>query len=188
MRLDVDILRLDIDILRPDINTLRPDIDILRPDINIVQRWVNNSVFEYYSNYIRITNYLYSYSVIFGRTNIIRSRIRSFSEDWIFFVFIFGHFWKTEYYSYSYSCSVIFRRPNNIHIRIWFSKHYSLTSDIVRLDIDLSYLSPLCIWNFFISQNSCLRKFVSFIFLHCIELNKVILSRTHIRLSSSSLY
>ena len=91
---------------------------------------------EYYSQ---------SYSVIFQRLNIIRIRIRSFSEDRIFFVFIFGHFWKTEYYSYSYSCSVIFRRPNNIHIRIWFSKHYSLTSDIVRLDIDLSYLSPLCI-------------------------------------------
>ena len=76
----------------------------------------NNSVFEYYSNNIRITNYSYSYSVIFGRPNIIRIRIRSFSEGRILFVFVFGHFWKTEYYSYSYS--VIFRRPNIIRIRI----------------------------------------------------------------------
>ena len=46
--------------------------------------------------------------------NIICIRIRSFSEDRI--LFVFGHFRKTEYYSYSYS--VIFRRPNIIRIRI----------------------------------------------------------------------
>ena len=69
-------------------------------------------------------HYSYSYSVIFGRPNIIRIRIRSFSEGRILFVFVFGHFWKTEYYSYS----VIFGRPNNIRIRIRSSKHYSLTS------------------------------------------------------------
>ena len=66
-------------------------------------------------------------NVNFGRLNIIRIRIRSFSEGRILFVFVFGHFWKTEYYSYSYS--VIFGRPNNIRIRIRSSKHYSLTSD-----------------------------------------------------------
>ena len=57
-----------------------------------------------------------SYSVIFGGPNIIRIRIRSFLEDQIIFVFVFGYFRRTEYYSYSYS--VIFGRPNNIRIRI----------------------------------------------------------------------
>ena len=78
------------------------------------QRWANNSVFEYHSNNIWITNYSYSYSVMFERPNIIC--IRSFSEDRILFVFIFGHFRKSEYYSYSYS--VIFGRPNIIRICI----------------------------------------------------------------------
>ena len=59
-------------------------------------------------------HYSYLYSVIFGRPNIIRICIRSFSEGRILFVFVFGHFRKTEYYSYS----VIFGKPNIIHIRI----------------------------------------------------------------------
>jgi len=84
---------------------------------------------QMFCNNIRIRmneHYLYSYSVIFGRPNIIRIRIRSFSEGRILFVFVFGHFRKAEYYLYSYS--IIFGRPNNIRIRIWSSKHYSLTS------------------------------------------------------------
>ena len=48
--------------------------------------------------------------------NNIRIRIRRFFSTRIIFVFVFGHFWKAEYYSYSYS--VIFGRPNIIRIRI----------------------------------------------------------------------
>jgi hypothetical protein len=62
---------------------------------------------------------------VFGWTNIIHIRIRSFSEGRILFVFVSSLFWNTEYYSYSYS--VIFGRSNNICICIWSSKHYSLT-------------------------------------------------------------
>ena len=53
------------------------------------QRWANNSVFEYYSN-------------TWGRILV--------------FVFVFGWFFETEYYSYSYSGD--FLKPNIIRIRI----------------------------------------------------------------------
>merc|ERR1711978_487137 len=54
------------------------------------QRRANNSVFEYYSNNIRIPKYSYSYSVDFFKPNNIRIRIRSFFGTRIIFVFVFG--------------------------------------------------------------------------------------------------
>ena len=96
--------------------------------------WIYWNIFEY----IRITYYSYSYSVIFS--------------DRIIFVFVFGgNFltnsiririrWKIfdEYYSYSYSVKKnwriifvfvfgIFFWTNTIRIRIRSSKNYSLTS------------------------------------------------------------
>ena len=98
--------------------------------------WIYWNIFEY----IRITYYSYSYSVIFS--------------DRIIFVFVFGgNFltnsiririrWKIfdEYYSYSYSVKKnwriifvfvfgIFFWTNTIRIRIRSSKNYSLTSEL----------------------------------------------------------
>merc|ERR1711978_741589 len=54
------------------------------------QRRANNSVFEYYSNNIRIPKYSYSYSGDFFKPNNIRIRIRSFFGTRIIFVFVFG--------------------------------------------------------------------------------------------------
>ena len=62
--------------------------------ICVFQRWANNSVFEYYSNNIRIPNYSYSYSVVIFKPNNIRIRV-DFSNR-IIFVFVFGEFFQTE--------------------------------------------------------------------------------------------
>jgi len=77
------------------------------------QRWANNSVFEYYSNIIRITN--------------IRIRIRPQIETRILFVFVFVQKFGSEYYSYSYSSRNL--GPNIIRICIrlfWKYEYYSL--------------------------------------------------------------
>ena len=60
------------------------------------QRWANNSVFEYYSNNIRIPKYSYSYSVDIFKPNNIRIRIRVIFSNRIIFVFVFGWFFQTE--------------------------------------------------------------------------------------------
>merc|ERR1711978_454739 len=54
------------------------------------QRRANNSVFEYYSNNIRIPKYSYSYSVDIFKPNNIRIRIRVIFSNRIIFVFVFG--------------------------------------------------------------------------------------------------
>ena len=43
------------------------------------------------------------YSVIIGKPNDIHIRILSFLCSCIIFVFVFGHFWETEYYSYLFN-------------------------------------------------------------------------------------
>ena len=60
------------------------------------QRWANNSVFEYYSNNIRIPKYSYSYLVDIFKPNNIRIRIRVIFSNRIIFVFVFGWFFQTE--------------------------------------------------------------------------------------------
>ena len=65
-----------------------------------------------YSNIIRITYYSYSYSGTILNPNIIRIRIRPNIIARILFIFEFAHSEKT----------------NNIRIRIWSKKQYSLTS------------------------------------------------------------
>ena len=69
-----------------------------------LQRWANNSVFEYYSSIrIRILleteYYSYSYSCDFLKPNIIRIRIRLIFWNRIVFVFVFAGFFL-EYYTY----------------------------------------------------------------------------------------
>ena len=64
----------------------------------------HNSESEYYS---------YSYLAKYYCTNIIHIRLRSF--------------WKHKYYSYSVKILI----PNNIRIRIWSKKQYSLTSELI---------------------------------------------------------
>ena len=65
-------------------------------DFCVKQRWANNSVFEYYSNNIRIPKYSYSYSVDIFKPNNIRIRIRVIFSNRIIFVFVFGWFFQTK--------------------------------------------------------------------------------------------
>ena len=69
-----------------------------------------------YSNIIRITYYLYSYSGKILNPNIIRIHIRPNICARILFVFVFAHSEKNEYYSYLYSVKILI--PNIIRIRI----------------------------------------------------------------------
>ena len=84
-----------------------------------------------YSNIIRITYYLYSYSDTILNPNNIPICIRPNICARIFFVFVFAHSEKNEYYSYSYSIKILI--PNIIRIRIRSKKQYSLTS-VVKTD------------------------------------------------------
>ena len=90
----------------------------------VVQRWADNSVFEYYSNtcgrilvfvfvfrwLFETEYYSYSYSGNFLKPNIIRIRIRAIFSNRILFVFVFGQFSQTEYHLYLYSDD--FLKPN----------------------------------------------------------------------------
>ena len=60
----------------------------------------------------------------------------------ILFVFVFSHSEKTNIiHTYSYSVKILI--PNNIRIRIWSKKQYSLTSESVP-QIDFHFYMSLC--------------------------------------------
>merc|ERR1711978_61507 len=65
------------------------------------QRRANNSVFEYYSNNIRIPKYSYSYSVDFFRPNNIHIRV-IFSKQ-IIFLFVIECFFKQTHKVYFFT-------------------------------------------------------------------------------------
>ena len=74
------------------------------------QRWANNSAFEYHSNtWGRILVFVFVFGWLFWNR--------------ILFLFVFGRFSQTKYYSYSYSGD--FLKPNIIRIRQIFSNRIS---------------------------------------------------------------